>query len=347
MAKRVRISDDESTWTTLPGNSAEFRQEGGQLPDSIFGQAWESAETGLISGTINTNALYKGFAGYIVNLKKAGTPTTLTTEAMSNVSGKIYQITDTAKQILELDANATITVYDNAVDHTDDVIRIDYLQGIIEFASAYTVTGSVTISGKYIPVTAIAAAKTFNLSLTKAAVDNTDIPSAKANGGYRTFDPTKGLKTVSLELGGFYSASNAFRDALAARTPLIVEINPDNNSKSVMRGLFKYTGVGQSGDLGALEEETVNMMLSVPDNDLYDAPWVWIENTGSTLNTGIIQLLTAFADDSLIYVQYLHDGTNGWQSDAVVTDMSLTGGLESMNEFSVGLQLSDAPTDVP
>jgi hypothetical protein len=107
-AKRVRLSDDETNYYTLPGNSAEVRDEAGQLTDTIFGQPFESSETGLLTWMLNSQAFYKGFAGYIVKLMKGGEPQTMTGEAMSLVSGKTYVITNTAKQLIDVDTTVTV-----------------------------------------------------------------------------------------------------------------------------------------------------------------------------------------------------------------------------------------------
>lgn len=343
MVKRIKISADNVTYTTLPGNTAEMRDEAGQLTDTIFGQSFDSSEIGLITATLQANALYKGFAGYVVDFKVAGTPTTMTGEAMSNVSGKIYQVTNTAHQIL--DHATDVVVYDNAVDHTVDVISIDYLTGTITFDASYTVTGPVTMDAKYVPTTAIAGARSFTLTQTANAIDNTDIPTAKANGGFRTFEP--GLKQVSLNVGGVFKASNAFRDALIARSVFIVEINPDNSGLSLCRGYFKYSGRSQTGDVGALEEENLTLMLQVPDIELLSRPFGWAHSALTQLNLGVRNCLAAWEDETLVYAQYLYDGTNGYQGQAVVTDLSLSGGLEAMNTFSVSLQMSGAMSDVP
>lgn len=343
MAKRIRVSEDDSTYYTLPGNTAELRNEAGQLSDTIFGQSFSSSETGLITGSLSANALYKGFAGYIVSLKKTGTPTGMVAQATTNLSGKIYRITDATKRIL--DTEAAITVLDNAVNHTADVIRIDYLDGTVEFDAGYTVTGPVTITANYLPTSEIAGAKAFTLTQTADAIDNTDIPTARANGGFATFEP--GLKTASLEISGVYKESNAFVTALIARDPLVVEINPDNNSKSVMRGIFKYSAQGQSGDVGALEEETITLQLNVPDDDLFDAPLKWYHANDTTLSQAVRICLDAWIEENTIYVQYLPDGEEGFAMQAVVTDISLAGGLESMNEFTANFQLSGEPVAFP
>lgn len=348
MAKRIQLSADDATYYTLPGNSGELRNEAGELVDTIFGQEFESTETGLITGTISTNALYKGFAGYVVKLQKSDTPVALTDEPMSQVGASLtYQITDAAKQVLNI--GAAITIEDNSVVvDAEDIESINYLTGEVTFVVGTTVTGPVTISGEYIPLVEIAGARTFTLTQTANPIDDTDIPTARANGGFRTFD-RGGLKTVSLEIGGVYKAVNAFRQALIDREEIVVSINPDNSDLSVARGLFKYTSEGQSGDVGALEEETLMLRLSVPQDEEYiwGKPFGWTHSALSKLSQAVMVAIASWQDNSPLYAKYLHDGTNGLKSEVVVTDLSLAGGLESMNEFTVSLQMSGSATPVP
>src|SRR5690606_16541080 len=102
---------------------------------TIFGQAFESGETGLIGATINSNALYKGFAGYIVKMLKSGNSTSLTDEAMSLVSGKTYQVTDTAKQLLDIGV-ALVVEDNNVVVSSANIESIDWLFGKVTFKSS-------------------------------------------------------------------------------------------------------------------------------------------------------------------------------------------------------------------
>ena len=345
MAKRVQIASTENgTYYTLPGNAAELSNENGELADTIFGQEFSSSESGIGSWSITSNALYKGFAGYIVALKKSGTSTAMTDEAMTLVSGKTYQINTLSKQIW--DTAVAIVVEDNAVAvDAEDIANIDYLAGRVTFDAGYTVTGPVTISGNYLPTTEIAGSKSFTLTMTSAAIDSTDIPTAKANGGFKTFDP--GLNTASFELAGIYTSSNGNSASLVGRLPVTLEVNPDNAGKSIARGIFKYLSQGQSGDVGALEEETITFNLSVPDVEKMKAPFTWIHASDTKLNQGIRILLDAWLNKTKVWVKYLPDGTNGHTGEAVVTDMSLSGGLEAMNEFSVTLQGTGAVEATP
>lgn len=337
MAKRVRVSDDAgSNWYTLPGNTAELSSEAGEIDDTIFGQNFGSTQSGLIGTTINANALYKGFAGYQAKIMKSGTSTLMTAEAMSLVSGKTYQITAATKRLF--DRTASLIVYDNAVDHTADVESIDYLFGRVTFASAYTPTGPITITANYLPLAVVGCINEFTLTQTANAVDNTCMDTAQANDGHRTFE--YGLKTVNLEANGIYKSANGFLALLQDREELVIEINPDGQGLTVARGFFKAVNTGQSGDVGDLEEESITFNLSVPDQESVLLPFKWLIATASTLSAAIKKCIAAWENADEIMVAYLPDGTNGIEADAIITDLTLSGGLEVMNEFTANFQVT-------
>jgi hypothetical protein len=345
MAKRVRLSDDNGvTWYTLPGNSAELSTEAGEIEDTIFGQSFGSTQSGLLGWTINGNALYKGFAGYNAKILKTGASTVMTDEAMTLVSGKTYQITNALHRVLN--RTVAVVVEDNNVAvSAANIESIDYLFGRVTFVSGYTPTGPITITGAWLATAVVGCANSYTLNQTAEAVDNTCMDTAQANAGHRTYE--YGLKTVSLELQGVYKAANGFLAALIARTEMIIEVNPDGNGKSVARGYFKPVNTGQSGDVGDLEQETIQFNLSVPDVSNMQWPFHWIHAADTTLNMSVQKALAAWEASTLIDIQYLPDGTTGWRGDAVVTDLTLSGGLEDMNEFTVNVQGSGALVAVP
>jgi hypothetical protein len=334
-AKRIKVSSDDITYYTLPGNTGSISNESGEIDDTVFGQNFKSSESGLINWSVSAQAFYKGFVGYVADLHKASVPTVANGEAMTLVSGKTYRVTDSAKDIWDY-ADPPV-VYDNAVDHTSDVESIDYLFGRVTFNSTYTVTGPVTVDITYFAtLTQLAGYKSFTLTQTEEAIDTTTIPVAQGNSGHMTYTGD-GLKTVALELSGLYASANGYRASLVAREIVIVKINPDGVGKSVARGYFKFGSQGQDGDVGALEEENVTLRLNVPDIQNMTRPFGWV-HTASTINLGVKAALDAWEAGTLVYVQYLPDGVNGVQGQAAVTDISLSAGLETMNEFTVQLQ---------
>lgn len=341
-AKELQISDDGgTTWATLPGTSGELSHEGETIEDTIFGATFQSTEAGLITWGMNGNAFYKGFAGYNATIKSQGTSTSMTGEATSNTSGQSYQIDDTTKRVW--DRSATFTINDNGVAVSDaDIEEIDYLFGIVTFVSGYSVTGPITVDGAYFPLSNLGKAQSFTLTQNADAIDNSNFGSVQGNNGYRTFEP--GLRTVSLELTGFFDSTADFSSELQNRNELIVEVNPDGGGDSLCRGFFRLVNQSQSGDVGALEEESVTFELNVPGN--VATPFRWSHASASDIPDAVKKLLDAWEAESTVQARYLHDGANGESGTVVVTDMSLTSGLDAMNEFSVELQGSGEPTTV-
>lgn len=333
-SKKIQIAaDGSSTWYTLPGNTGEFNFEAATVEDTIFGQDYASEFPDMGTWKVSANAIYKGFAGYQVVIKQTGDPITMTDEACTLVSGKTYQITAATKRLLDYATAVVVKV--GGVDHTADVLNINYMSGKVTFASAYTVTGAVTVTGKYVPASQICAMNKFSLSQNADAVNNTDLCVAQANGGMNQFQ--MGLKKVSLELSGFYKSTSTFLTVIQARKPVILEINPDGGGATVARGFFLLSTDKESGKVGALEEEQVTAKLYVPDIQLLEAPFQWDISGSSTLNMAIRTLLTAWQTGTQVQVRYLENGVTGKQGNAIPTDVSLQGGMGSLNEFSVAL----------
>lgn len=342
MAKRVQVSGDSgSTWHTLPGMTGDFNDEGDQIPDTIFGQTYSSTESGLITWTSSAQAFYKGFAGYVALIKSSGTSTEANGESMTLVAGKTFKITDATKNVWDHTKAVTVKDDGNEVD-ASNIESINYLFGEVTFVSGYTPTTPITVDVFYLPMTEVSKANSFTLTQTAETIDETDYATSRSNDGYRVFSP--GLRQVSLELGGFYDSSKKFWEVLEDREPIVVEINPDGNGLSLCRGIFKMNSRGQSGDVGALEEETRSFMLNVPED--VDDVFKWRHDASSTLSQAIKVLLTAFESESKVKVRYAPDDLSGttFVGDAVVTDISLSSSIDAMNEFTASFQGDGKPT---
>ena len=345
-AKRIQVSiDDGTTWRSLPGATGDFREENATVNDTIFGQNWESNEVSIGQWGVSGNAYFKGVSGYLANLKQQGTPTAMTSEAMALVSGKTYRITAAARRLI--DYFSAVTVFDNAVDQTAEVESIDYLNGEVTFKSTYTVTGAITITGQYLPTVSIAKGRTFTATQGAAEVDTTVYEEARTNGGFRTYKA--GLKNVGLEIGGVYDTANGFGAALRARSPLVVEIAPANDALTIFRGFFKHHSRAQAGDVGALETETLNLGLWVPDGALVVRPFGWYFDAASTLNLAVQDVLGAWQADEVIKVRYQDDpsiASSGYEGDAIVTEATISNSFEGLNEFRFGFRGIGAPVAV-
>lgn len=301
------------------------------VDDTVFGQNFKSEFPDIAMWNVNANAIYKGYSGYAVVIKKTGTSTLMTAEPCSLVSGKTYQVTSATKRLFDQSA-ATMNVFDNGVNQNANVLSIDYQWGRVTFASGYTVTGPVTITTNYFPLSQICSMNKYSLTQSAEAVDNTDLCVAQANSGLRQY--AIGLKTVGLELSGFYTTAAANRAALLARSRVVIEINPDGAGLSVARGWFTLKSAKQSGKVGALEDETLQYSLFVPDKTLQVSPFSWQHAAGTTLNTAIQTALNAWQNDAVVECRYLPDGVAGIQGSLIPTNVSLQGGLGQLNEFS-------------
>lgn len=267
----------------------------------------------------------------------------MTGEATTLVSGKTYQVTAAARRLL--DFNTPLVVKDNAVDHTADVISVDYLNGTVTFASAYTVVGPVTIDGKYVPTVVIAGGRTTSLTQTAAEIDLTTYETAQANDGWRIFK--QGLKTVQMEVGGVFAEANQHIQKLATRGMIVVDVSPDNSTDTIFRGFFKRTQHSQQGEVGALEENTLNLTLFVPSGDLLERAFSWYFTGSTKLPIAVRKVLAAWQTGVPLKIQYLPDGTTGISGDAIVTECSMSNSFENQNEFSLSFRGSGPQVAVP
>lgn len=342
VAKRVAVSADQIAWYTLPGSTGEWNDEAEQIDDTIFGHTFTSTQPGLITWTANAQAYYKGFAGYVASIKAQGTATAMNGEAMTQVPGSplVYAIADETKNVWDYTKGLVVMVNGIAVDESD-IASIDWLFGRVTFDDSYVVGGAVTVNGEYLPMTEVARANSFTLTQTAESIDHTDYAIARANDGYRVFYP--GLRTISLELGGFYDADDAVWEILEGRQETVIEINPDGSGMSLARGIFKLVTRNQSGDVGALEEQTRTFNLSVPEG--MDIIFNWVHDIDTTLSPAVRVLLDAFINQTRPWVSYEPEGPTElvFQGQAVLTDVSLSSSLDAMNEFTANFQGSDKP----
>lgn len=345
-AKLVRVSTDSGvTYYAVPGPGADLSIESAALNDTILGQTFTSEFPGLQSWSINTNGYYKGIAGYVATIKKAGSSTAVTGEAFTLVSGKTYQINSVTKRVWN--RAVTPVIKDNAVAvSAANILSYDYLFGKVTFVSTYTVTGPVTADISYLPLAAFSKGQSFTLTQQATALDVTTYATAQANSGYMSNVP--GLRTVSLDIDGIYDLAEDNIADLQSRGEYIIELCADGSGLSLCRGFFHLMSVKESGDVGANEVEALSFNLSVPSADYI--PFGWQHSNSTTLPTAIKLSLDAWSNETTLSVQYLPGGvvasTGGQAGTGVVTDITLTSAVDGLNEFTLNFQGSGALADV-
>jgi len=348
MAKKVLVSADNIVFALLPGSTGEFSKQGQSVSDTVLGETYKSSITGAITWSITSNSIYKGFVGFQAKLLRPGTPVTIAGASTSLVAGKTYQITNTAQRVM--DRSAVVAVFDGVTNVTSSVESIDYLFGMVTFVSTFTPVGTITLDYDYLPLQTLGKYTSYTLTQTSEAIKTSDSPTLATNGGFDTHIP--GLKTVTMALPAIFSVADGWGTILAARDELIIEINPDGlgGNGSVGRGFFRLISDSQSGDVGALEEETLNFELSVPfasTGPSIARPFGWVHGTNSPIPAAIKILLSAWETDTTAFARYLHDGVNGWGGEVVVTDVTLTGGNDAPNTFAASFTGSGAFVAIP
>lgn len=325
-------------WSIFPGSEASLDTQGASIDDTIFGQTFQSNEVGLTTWTMSGNCYYKGYAGFKVKIRKAGTPTNVTGASMTvdPDDGQRFFITNRAQSVW--DRTATLTVYDGVTDVTGNVEAINYLFGEVLFEDAYSVAGAITVDVDYMPLESLGCADTYTLTMQANAVNSTCFDTAQANGGFTTFDP--GLRTVSLELGGTWTKAGSVRNAISSGAEFIIEINPDGQDKSIARGFFRASSESQSGSVGAREDGSYTFNLNVPEGA--ELPFDWWHASDTPLPTAVRDALDAWMSETKKWYRYSPPSVAGadaerWGS-GVLTDMSLEGSLEDMNTFTVSIQ---------
>lgn len=204
-------------------------------------------------------------AGHLCALYETGTSTSMTAEATTNVSGKIYRITDRSKRLI--DPGNAVTVLDNASPvAASNIESIDYLFGKVTFDSGYSVTGPVTITGNYMPLVEIATVKSFTFSASTGLLDITVMNQTANNRVYLAslFDCQASitlLDDATPELEAELQAGSAFYFVIGTGgDPADADIDDH------IRARVKVSDAEQSGEVDGLVEGQINLMLDAVES---------------------------------------------------------------------------------
>lgn len=162
-------------------------------------------------------------AGRLATIKVSGTAVTLTAEATSTTDNQIYQITDAAKRVLDRDT--TPTVLDDGVE-TLESYTVNKLNGIITFESVDALRGTITVTGKYLPMSTVAYAHNFSYNRGVNIMDITPFLATH-------YKRLAGTKFASGTLSQFDLSSTYFADTLVAGKPVVIEFGDTATSEPI------------------------------------------------------------------------------------------------------------------
>jgi hypothetical protein len=152
-------------------------------------------------------------AGKGATIKVSGTATSFTAEETSTSDNQSYQIDAAAKQVWDRDTAPT--VYEDDVE-TTETYTVDYLQGIITFEDADALRGTVTVTGKYLPMATATYAHEFSYN---KGCDLMEVN--KFGDSYKS--RLAGLKYASGTLSQWDVTADYYKDALVAGNPVVIE----------------------------------------------------------------------------------------------------------------------------
>jgi len=195
--------------------------------------------------------------GYQANIKKSGTSTSFSGEAMTVTTGNTFQIDDSAKQVFNF--NSTFTFYEDAVAISDsDIDSIDYMYGKVTFSTSKT--GSITVDGAYYPMANIAGAYQATQNTTNQIINVTSFE----NQGFVEKLPNQ--KDITVTCTRFDDLSKDFQDILENGSSIVIEFIPSTGNGN--RGWYVLDSANQNLDMSNVVEESLSFQLTDNKNIL-------------------------------------------------------------------------------
>ena len=186
--------------------------------------------------------------GHKASIKVQSSGVTMTDEATTGTANLTYQITDTAKRIIDM--NTSVVVEDGG-STTSENYTIDYLNGTIVFSTA--TARVITVTGKYMTPVTVATANSFTVTVSNEALENTPFEAS-----HRTYQG--GLVTGTANLGRYHVSDDLIIDEILASNYLIIELNVSASEKISFYGLIATDSVDATVE--ALITETIDVQIT-------------------------------------------------------------------------------------
>lgn len=210
-------------------------------------------------------------AGFNAVVKVAGTSTAFANEATTKtVANLTYQITDTAKRVIDPTVAVTVEVdADGAgaggyVAAAAGTFTVDYTFGKVTFTADQGASALVRISGNYLPLVTVGTAREASVSVQNDLGDSTVFGNAE-----KTAAPT--LQSCSGSLGlleDLYTdhdggaGTQQFKAYLLGKTLKLVEIDFDGGGTQKFRGFVYFDDGSVKAAVGDLINSTINFKVA-------------------------------------------------------------------------------------
>jgi hypothetical protein len=192
-------------------------------------------------------------AGYLATVSVTGTATTMTGEAMGNIAGTTFQITDAAKRIV--DPATAIVIKDGGVVW-GGTFTIDYLSGMVTLSGAPG--GAVTIDGKYLPARQIAQAYEIDASLNRNLADSSLLGSDFSKRTSTIGDITGSMSCYDTGLEVYTDVDLA--QILKDGTTKVVEM--DWNGTNILRFFALFESIEASASVDGVQSASASFSMN-------------------------------------------------------------------------------------
>lgn len=202
--------------------------------------------------------------GYLASIAIGGASTAYSNEATTKVTANtVYQITDSAKRVLDPSAAPTVEVdlLANGVWSAAGAHSVDYYSGTITFDSDLGATPLVRLSGNYIPVLTVATARGLTYSIERDMLDCTVLNTT----GFRSYKPGLAKFSATLDLhenlfedhdpGG---AEQMFAAKLIDGSAFLLRLRVSNSGTYAMAWMRASTG-GAAANVADLVTSTLEV----------------------------------------------------------------------------------------
>ncbi len=208
-------------------------------------------------------------AGFSCLVRRSGTPTAIATEACSLVTGSQYQITASARRVVDPEAlwhlkDGTTTLAYSAIS------AVDFLSG--KFTLVAPPSGALTFSGTYLPISGasevFAEAKSFTINESNDLLD-TSVFAGTTSVHASVRRKVVGIKDVSVSVESVASAPDleVLTTTQNLGTTALVEVFFGSTAVPRFRGLCKIESIERNGSVDGLIETSVSFSIAQQRHD--------------------------------------------------------------------------------
>ncbi len=190
-------------------------------------------------------------AAYATEVYSAGAPVIINGEPTTSLGNGQFQISDASRRVLS--PSHEVSAYDDQGDPLK-INKLYLATGVIEVDGAPSV---VTIDGAFVTLSLFAGSKSYSYELNGDVLETTSFDFTSQNGGFRT--RCYGLEDITVSISRYDDLARQFALSKLNRESVYLEIRIGGGAE-ILQGWFAVENSSLSGDIGSLEEESLNFM---------------------------------------------------------------------------------------